>query len=84
MSAGAERADLGHFGRTEAARKRELAVVADILAAKHQNRMFLERRAHRRIDGIVGGNVGKRDAAQFGGETRTQRDDFHRRILRNL
>ena len=77
MAAGAERADLGHFRRTEAAREGELALVGHLLAAEHQHRMLLERGARRRIGGIVTGDIGKRDAAQFGGKTRTQRDDVH-------
>ena len=81
MRAGAERADLGHFGRTEAAREGELALVGHLLAAKDQNRMLLERRARRRVGGIVGGDVGKRHAAQLGGKTRTQRNDVHRQVL---
>ena len=81
MAAGAERADFGHFRRTEAARERELALVRHVLAAKHQNRMFLERRARRRISGVVLGDVGERDAAQLGGKAWTQRDDFHRTYL---
>ena len=80
VAAGAERADFGHFRRTEAARERKLALVGHVLAAKHQNRMFLEGRARRSISGIVCGDIGERDAAQLGGKARTQRDDFHRRI----
>ena len=81
MRAGAERADLGHFRRAEAAREGELALVGHLLAAKHQNRMLLERRARRRIRGIVGRDVGKRHAAQLGGKAWTQRDDVHRQVL---
>jgi len=81
VRAGAERADFGHLGRTEAAREGKLAVVGHLLAAKHQHRMFFESSACRRIGGIVGGNIGERDAAQFGGKTRPQRDDVHRHVL---
>ena len=77
VRAGAERADLGHFRRPETARERKLALAADLLAAKQQHRMLLERGAHRRIDRIVGGDIGERHAANFSGETRTQRDDVH-------
>ena len=79
LRAGAERADFGHFRRAEALRKCKLAFAADILAAKQQHRMLLERGAHRCIDRIIGGNVRKRHAAKFGGKTRTKRDDVHRR-----
>ncbi len=65
------------FRRAEAARKRELAFAVDLLTAKHQDGMRFERRAHRRIDGIVGGDIGQRHAAYFGGKSRTQRDDIH-------
>jgi hypothetical protein len=81
MGAGAERADLGDFRRAEAAGERKLAVVAHILAAKHQNRMLLEGGAHRAIDGIVGRDIRQRDAAHFGGKARTKRNDLHRSIL---
>src|SRR5580704_18493586 len=46
--------------------------------------MVLERRAHRRIYGIVGRDIGQRHAAYFGGKAWTQRDDVHRRILRGI
>ena len=57
MRAGALRADLGHFRRAEAARKRELNLVGHLLAAKHQNGMLLEGGPHRRIGGIVRGDI---------------------------
>ena len=82
MRSGAERADFGHLGRAKAAREGKLALVRDILAAKHQNRIVLEGRAHRRVGGIMRGDVGQRYAAQFGAESRAQGNDFHRRILR--
>jgi hypothetical protein len=41
--------------------------------------MLLEGRAYRRIGRIVGGNIGKPDAAQFRAKSRTQRHDVHRR-----
>jgi hypothetical protein len=41
--------------------------------------MVLESRAHRLVSSVVGGNIGKRHAAQFGGEARTQGDRIHRR-----
>ena len=72
IGAGAERADLGCFRRAEAARERKLAFAVDLLVAKHQDGMLLERRAHRGIDGIVGGNIGERHAAYFGGKTWTR------------
>ena len=75
MAAGAERADLGDFRRTEAAREGELALVGHFLVAKNQNRMLLERRARGGIGGIVSGDIGERHAAQFGGKAWTQRDD---------
>jgi hypothetical protein len=43
--------------------------------------MFLEGCTDACVNRIVGGDVAKRHAAQFGGETLTQRDDFHRHIL---
>src|SRR4029077_5506616 len=49
-----------------------------------QHRMLLERRAHRRINGVVGRDIGQRHAAQLGGKAWTQRDDVHRRILRRI
>src|SRR5580704_17916450 len=81
IGAGAERANLGHFGRPETARKGELALAAHLLAAKQQHRIVLERSAHRGINGIVGRDVGQRNAAYFGGKAWTQRDDFHGSIL---
>ena len=81
IGAGAERADLGRLRRPETARKGELALAAHLLAAKQQNRMVLERRAHRRVNGIVGRDIGQRHAAYFGGKAWTQRDDFHGSIL---
>ena len=79
MRTRALRADLGHLRRSEAAGKGELEFVGHLLAAKHQNGMFLEGRAHRCIGGIVGGDIGKPDATQFRAESRTQRHDVHRR-----
>src|SRR6185437_5319375 len=61
----------------EAARERNLRLVADVLAAKHQDRMLLERRAHILIGGVARRHVIERHAAQLGGETGTQRDDIH-------
>src|ERR1035441_4341276 len=81
MAAGAERADLGHLRRTEAAREGELALVGHLLAAKDQNRMLLERRARRHVGGVVGRDVAKRHAAQLGVEAWTKRDDVHRQVL---
>ena len=81
MGTRALRSDLGHFRRAEAARKGELKLVGHLLAAKHQNGMFLESRACQRIYCIVRGDIGKRDTAQFGGESRTQRHNVHRKIL---
>ena len=84
VRASAERADLGHLRRPETARERKLALAADLLIAKQQNRMLLERATHRCIDRIVGGDIGERHAANFGGEARTQRDDVHWIILRKF
>ena len=81
IGAGAERTDLGRLRRPETAREGELALAADLLAAKQQNRMVLERRAHGRVNGIVGRDIGQRHAAYFGGKAWTQRDDFHGSIL---
>ena len=75
------RADLGHLRRPEAARKGELDFVGDFLIAKYQDRALFEGRAHRRIGGIVRGDIGQRHAAQFGAKSRTQRNDVHRQIL---
>src|ERR1700676_4258807 len=75
------RTDLRHLRWAEAARKGELKLVGHILLTEHQNGMFLEGRARCRIGGIVRGDIGKRQAAQFGGESRTQRDNVHRQVL---
>src|ERR1700687_1489821 len=81
MRASTLRADLGHFRRAEAARKGELKLVGHLLVAKDQNGMLLEGSARRRICGMVRGDIRKRNTAQFGGESRTQRDDVHRQVL---
>ena len=65
------------FRRAEAARERELAFAVDLLTAKHQDGMLFERRAYRGIDGIVGGDIGERHAAYFGGKAWTERNDVH-------
>jgi len=57
-----------------------LNLVGHLLAAQHQNGMFLKRRARRQIRGIVRGDIRKRHTAQFGGESWTQRHDVHRQI----
>ncbi len=49
VGAGADGADLGDLERPEAAREGKLDVVGHLLAAEHQNRMVLERRAHRLV-----------------------------------
>ena len=64
--------------------KASWTVVGHLLAAKDQNRMFLESRARRRVCGIVRRDLRKRHTAQLGGEAWTQRDDFHRRGLRSF
>ena len=46
--------------------------------------MLLEGRAHFLVGGIVGRNIGKRHAAQFGAKALTQRDNIHRQILHRL
>jgi hypothetical protein len=43
--------------------------------------MFLEGGPHRRIGGIIRRDIRKRDTAQFGGESWTQRDNVHRQVL---
>src|SRR5215469_7156021 len=53
MRSGTERADLGDFRRTQAARKRELSLVAHILIAEYQNRIVFKRRAHVHIYGVM-------------------------------
>ena len=57
MRAGALRADFCHFRRAEAPRKGKLNLVGHVLVAKHQNGMFLEGGPHRRIGGIIGGDI---------------------------
>src|SRR5260370_23383414 len=75
------RADLGHFRWPEAARKGELNFVGHLLLTQDQNGMLLKGSAHRRICGIVRGDIRKRHTAQFGGESRTQRHNVHRQVL---
>src|SRR5713101_4325776 len=70
MGARALRADLGHFGRTEAAREGELGLVGHLLAAKDQNRMFLESRSRRRVSGIMHRALRKRHTTRLDGEAR--------------
>jgi hypothetical protein len=82
VGARAQRADLGHFERSESAREGELCLVGHVLAAKYNDRMLLERCARLLVCGGVGRDLGKCHAAQLGGEARTQRDDLHRRALR--
>ena len=84
VGAGAERADLGHLQRPETAREGELRVVGHVLAAKDQHRMLLERGADLPVCVLIGRDVGDADAAQLGAEARTQRDDFHRRVLGSI
>ena len=81
MRTGSLRADLGHFRRAEAARKRQLKLVGHLLVAKHQNRMFLESCSRRGIGCVVRGDIGKRHAAQFGGKSRTQWHNVHRQAF---
>ena len=75
------RGDVGHLQRTEAAREGKLRVVGDILVAKDQNRMLLERRAGLPVRLIIGSDISKRYTTELGGKARTYRDDFHRRSL---
>src|SRR6202022_1736930 len=75
------RADLGHLRWAEPARKGELKLVGHLLVTQDQHGMFLEGCARGRIGGVVRGDVGKRHAAQFSGESRTQRDNVHRQVL---
>jgi hypothetical protein len=82
VGARAQRADLGHLERPEPAREGELHLVGHILAVKDNDRMLLERRARLVVCRGVGRDLGKRHAAQLGGEARTQRNDLHRRALR--
>ena len=81
VGAGAQRADLGHFERSEPAREGELHLVGYVLAAEDEDRMLLERGARLLVRGVVGRDLGERHAAQLGGEAWTQRDDLHRRAL---
>src|SRR5262245_46011377 len=81
IRARARRANLGYLRWTEATREGELPVVGHVLSAKHQNRMVLESRTHRRVCGIVGFNVAKRHAAQLGSKARPEWEDFHRCVL---
>jgi hypothetical protein len=81
MRTGALRADLGHFGRAEAARKGELNLVGHLLVTQDQNGMLLEGCARLRIGGIVRGDLGKCQTAQLSGESGTQRHDVHRQGL---
>src|SRR3954469_3591958 len=71
-------ADFCYFRRAEAARKRQLDLVRHVLAAEHQNGMFFEGGAHRRIGSFDGSDVRKRGAAYLCAESRTQRDHLDR------
>jgi len=71
MGAGALRRRRRDFERAETARKGDLRVIGDVLIAKDEDRMLFEGSAHRPIGGIVMGDIGKRHAAQLGGEART-------------
>ena len=77
MRAVALRTDLGDLQRSEAARERDLQVVVDVLAAEHQHRVLLEGGAHGVVSGVVVGDVGERDAAQFGAKAGTESNDLH-------
>src|ERR1700732_4491372 len=76
------RADLRDFRRSEAARKGELDFVSHILVAKHQNGMFFEGRARRRVGGVVRSDIRKGHPAQFGGKARADGNDFHWQVPR--
>src|SRR6516164_1222149 len=79
IGAGPLRSDLGDFKRSEAARKSKLRLVCYTLAAKDEHGMLLEGGAHCLVGAIVGGDIGKRDAAQLGRKAWTSGDDFHQR-----
>ena len=79
VGAVAIRTHLGDLERAEAAREGKLRFIGDVLVAKDQNRVLIERRAHRRVCGLACRNVVDVHSAQFRGKARTQRHDFHRR-----
>jgi hypothetical protein len=79
VGAAAVRTRLGDLERAEAAREGKLRFIGDVLVAKDQNRVLLERRAHRRVCSLACRNVVDGHSAQFRGKARTQRHDFHRR-----
>ena len=71
MGAGALRRRRRYFERPEAAREGDLRFVGHVLVAKDQDGMRFEGGAHRLIGGVIGGDVGKRHATQFGGKAGT-------------
>ncbi len=78
VGANAERADLGDLERPEPARESELRFVRHALAAKDDDRVLFECRAHLFIRAVIGGDVGKGHTAQLGGKAGAQGHDFHR------
>ena len=84
VGAVALRTHLGDLERAEAAREGKLCFIGDVLVAKDENRVLLERRAHRRVCGVACRNVVDGHCAQFGGKARTQRHDFHRHTLHRI
>src|SRR5271166_4276334 len=73
------RTHLGDLERAKAAREGKLRFIGDVLVAKDQNRVLLERHAHRRVCGLACRNVVDGHSTQFGSKAWTQRQDFHRR-----
>ncbi len=78
MRARAERRHLGALERPEAGRVGDLRRVGDRLIAEQQHRMGLECGAHRPVERRLRGDLGQRDAAQLGRETRSDGQDLHR------
>lgn len=82
VGAAALRTHLGDLERAETVREGKLRFIGDVLVTKDQNRVLLERRAHRRVCGLGCRNVADGHSAQFRDKARTQRHDFHRRLHR--
>ncbi len=79
VGAVALRLRLGDLERSEVSREGKLRLIGDVLVAKDQNRVLLERRAHPRVCAVVGRNVVDGDSAQFRCKARAQRHHVHRR-----
>ena len=69
MSAGTQRADLGHLGRTEAPREWRAAARRSLPGRERQGRNALRMPPRRRVRGVVRRDLGDRHAAQFCGES---------------